>query len=414
MLGLIDLQSMYTSVEVAFDPRLRGKPVVVLGNGESVIVARSPEAKALGLPMGAPIFEWRDLIDHAGVVVRSSNYPLYGDMSERVYSILREAVPDLQVDSIDECFLPMAKVRDPVGLAHELMNRISRGVGLPCRVGLGPNRLFAKLANRLAKKRGGVVDLNPVREREQVLETTPVADLWGIASRWSQRLNALGIDNALQLRDAPPALLRKRFGVVMARIQGELSGYNCIQVNDVEPDRRQIFVTRGFGQAITELSAMREAIAVYVERAAEKMRARGLRANALHVFMHTSPFRSDAQYSASATGPLPVPTGDTRTLLRLARALTDRMWRSGYRFAKGGVGLLDLSRVDRTQGDLFAGETERQGRAMDVVDRINGKFGRGTVRFAAQGATPVRAWSQRQAHLSPAYTTRWSDIIVAR
>jgi DNA polymerase V len=413
VIGLIDINAMYASCEQAFAPSLRGRPVVVLSNNDGCIVARSAEAKALGLPMSAPIHEWRDVVDRHGVVVRSSNYSLYNDMQQRIIAVVRDTVPRFEIYSIDEMFLDFRGIRDPHSLAGELRERVERGVGLPCCVGLGPTKVLAKLANRIAKKGEGIVDLAPIDARTSALEATPVAGLWGIAGRWADRLGAVHIHNARELRDAPAPLLRARFGVAMERIHRELAGIPCADLVDLEPDRKQIFCTRSFGGHVSDLGAMLEAVSAYVVRAAEKMRLRQLAANALQVFMHTSRFRPGPQHAAGVTIALPVPTADTRTLLKVARLLATRIWRPGFRFAKAGVGLLELTRFDCGQADLFTNETERSRRTMAVVDRINLRFGRDVMRFGAQGTATVHAWRMRQAHKSPAYTTNWHDIIVA-
>lgn len=414
MIGLIDMNSFYASCEQAFDPRLRNRPVVVLSNNDGCIVARSPEAKALGFPMAAPIFEWRDLVRKHKVAVRSSNYALYGDMSGRVISLLREALPRIEVYSIDESFLDLTGIADPLGFAADLRDRIHRGTGIPCCVGIAPTKVLAKFANRLAKKGDGVATLMASTDQDQALAAAAVEDVWGVASRWGAQLRTLGIDNAKALRDAPPALLRTRFGVVMERIQRELLGIRCMSLEDMEPNRKQIFCTRSFGSPVNDRDTMREAVAAYIVRAAEKLRSRGLCANALLVFMHTSRHRETPQHYGTATVPLPSATADTRTLLTIAGRLTDRIWRNGFPFIKAGVGLLDLTREDSGQADLFNNESPRSRRAMSVVDSINHRFGRSTMRFGSQGRRTVHAWSMKQEAKSPAYTTNWNDIIVAR
>jgi len=414
MFGLVDMNSFYASCEQAFSPRLRKRPVVVLSNNDGCIVARSPEAKALGFPMAAPIFEWKQLVEQHNVEVCSSNYALYGDMSARVVSILREAVPRLEIYSIDECFVDLTGIRDPLALASELRRRIERGTGIPCCVGVGPTKVLAKLANKVAKRGAGVVDLTDATDREVVLAQTVVTDVWGIGARWGDRLQKMGIADARALRDVPPACIRKSFGVVMERIQCELAGLTCLELEEVEPDRKQIFCTRSFGRAIESREEMREACAAFVVRAAEKLRGRGLCTGALYLFMHTSAFRAGPQHHGAASLPMPVPTSDTRTLLRVARLLADRVYRPGFRFAKAGVGLLDLTRADRGQADFFHAQSAKSVTTMAVVDRINERFGRGALRFGAQGASTVHRWRMRQTNKSPAYTTNWSDIIVAR
>lgn len=416
LFALVDMDAFYVSAEQVFDPRLRGKPVGVLSNGDGNVVSRSREAKALGVAMGQPAFQLRDLVRSQGLILRSSNYSLYGDMSARVHTILREYARAYESYSIDEAFLHWPQLEDRIGLGQRLRTQVLQWCGIPCRVGYGPTKTLAKLANRRAKlvEGEGVVDLSDPTCQSSALAATAIEDVWGIGARWGERLRELGITTALALRDAPAPRLRQHFGVVVERTQRELQGHSCLALDEVEPDRQQILCSRTFGTPVSDEATMAAAIATHVSRAAERMRDRGLAAAALQMFFHTSGFRRGPQWSVSCTVGFASPCDDTRVMLSAARELVATHWKPGIAFAKAGVGLLDLVPAHRTQGDLFApAQTAAQRPLMAAIDRINQRFGRNTLRFGAQALVPESQWQMRQAALSPHYTTRWSDVLKA-
>lgn len=417
--ALIDCNNFYASCERAFAPRLENKPVIVLSNNDGCVIARSNEAKIMGIPMGAPFFRFKRLAEHRKVEVFSSNYALYGDMSARVMDTLAGFTPALEVYSIDEAFLDLGgfERRDLTAYGREIAGTVRRDTGIPVSVGLGPTKVLAKIANRIAKRNpetGGVLDFTALgRHGDAHLSQIAVKDVWGIGKRWAERLQQLGIRTALDLRDADPHLVRRRCGVVAERIVHELRGFSCLDLEQVPPTRKQVMTTRTFGERITTEDAMREAISTFTARTAEKLRAGKLRARALMVFVTTSPFADgEPRYSNSATRSLPAACRDTGELIAAANRILDEIWRPGFRYMKAGVLLLDLVPEAHEQGSLFAtpkpAEAAEKQALMGTLDRLNQDMGRGVVRFAAEGLR--KAWRMRQERRSPAYTTRWDEL----
>ncbi len=417
VVALVDANNFYVSCERAFAPRLEGQPVVVLSNNDGCVVARSEEVKALGVAMGAPVHEIRPLIRQHHIRVFSSNYALYGDLSARLMDVLGRFAPRVEVYSIDEAFLDWTGF-EGTGLvehAQEIVETVRRWLGLPVSVGIGPTQVLAKVANRIAKKQklpGGVVALLEADGQTEALADLQTADLWGIAGRWSAKLETLGIDTALQLRDADPPFLRSAFGVVMERIVYELRGIPCLALEEVAPAKRQIVASRSFGRPVVDLGELKEAVAFHVARAAVRLRRQGSEAGGLQVFVGTNPFvPSDPHYHGACTVELPAPTADTRTLIGQAMRGLAAIYRAGHRYKKAGVMLLSLSPAGRRQGALFdVADSARSQQLMATVDQINARMGRGTLRFGTEGFR--QPWAMRQAHRSPAYTTRWEEVPV--
>jgi len=415
MFALVDGNNFYASCERVFDPKLRGKPLIVLSNNDGCAIARSAEAKALGVRMGHPAHELQHLVRDHGLLMRSANFTLYGDMSARVVQILQDAAPRVEVYSIDESFLDVAGIRHRAAFARDLRERVHRWTGIPNCIGIGPTKTLAKLANKVAKRGAGVVDLADPGDRAAALATFPVEDLWGVGRRWAARLANLGIHTAAHLRDAPPDDLLASFGVVLARTQRELQGHACIELQEIEPDRRQIIVSRSFGQRVDDHGAVAEALATFTERACEKLRRRGLVTAAVQVFAHTDPYRPELpQHHPSRTLTLPAATADTRAVLGTVRHLMRGMLRQGMGYKKAGVVLLDLARPEHLQGDLFAPAVVGDDRLMATLDRINGKYGRGTAGMGVSGWRQKPAWRMRQLQLSPSYTTSVHELPRAR
>lgn len=419
MLGLVDGNNFYASVERVFDPSLRGQPVCILSNNDGCVIARSNEAKALGITMGQPIHQVPPTLRRA-LKVRSANFALYGDLSGRIVSILRDLFPQVEVYSIDESFVSFEGIpdKDREAVAIEARARILQWVGIPCCVGIGPTKTLAKLGNKLAKKTShGVITATP---ESPTLGAFPLEDVWGIGRRWAARLGADGMLTAADLIAADSDTLRSRYGVVLARTQRELQGIACADLEEHEPDRQQIVVSRSFGAEVTELEDVQQAAATFAVRAAEKLRARSLQASGFWVWVNTNPFKGDApQYHPSRAGGFTVPTADTRTILQAVRTAITTMHRRGYRYKKAGVGLLDLNPADVLQGDLFSGVDPRSQRLMEALDIANRRFGRGAVGFAASakrqqdGRPKQPPWAMNQKSLSPAYTTRWDQLLKA-
>lgn len=415
--ALIDCNSFYCSCERICQPELKRRPVVVLSNNDGCVIARSSEAKALGVGMGAAYYKVRHELRRQGVVARSSNYTLYADISNRVMRVMAEMLPGIEVYSIDEAWGDMTGVADPAGLGRSIRERLAREIGMPVGVGISTTKTLAKLANWAAKKwrgTGGVLDLtDPVRQ-EKLLRLAPVSEIWGVGHRSAARLSVLNISTAWELAHFDIGTLRKTFGVTMERTARELRGISCIDFNEGPPPKEAICSSRMFGERQSELPPIREAMAAYVARAAEKLRAQRSLCSTIQVGLQTQlADRKGPRYANAVTLALPAPTDDTREILALAQRGLSQIYRPGYPFSKCSILLMDLSQRGGMTPDLFAPKP-RPGaeRLMAVVDQINEREGRGTVRIGRVPAKP--AWAMRREMLSQKYTTRWEEVIGVR
>jgi DNA polymerase V len=423
-LVLIDANNFYASCEAVLDPAVVGRPLVVLSNNDGCIVSRSAEARALGIPMGAPVFQLRAELERHGVIVRSSNYGLYADMSQRLMATLETWVEELEIYSIDEAFGLLhrpAGSQDLTAWGAELRRQVQRQLGLPVAVGIAPTKVLAKVANRIAKRdprwrERGVFDFAAMADPDPWLAATAIEDVWGIGRQLSRWCRLRGIADARALRDMPPGELRRRAGVVGLRLQQELQGRRCLPLASVAPAKRETCVSRSFSTPINTAAALKEAVATYLCRAAEKLRRQGQRAGTLTVFVRSSPFDGTAFYTNAATTTLPLPSNDTAVLLAAALPLAERLFRPHKPLRKAGVILQDLQPVGLLQHHLLVPQTPEQQRRRDTlmaaVDGINRRYGSGTVQWAACGLAP--AWRMRRGHLSRAATTRLSDVPVVR
>lgn len=415
MFALVDGNNFYASCEQVFQHRLRARPLVVLSNNDGCAIARSAEAKALGIKMGQPAHELKDMVRRHGLQMRSANFTLYGDMSARVVAVLRDSGVPVEIYSIDESFLDLTRIRDRASFAHDLRHRIRAWTGITTCVGIGPTKTLAKLGNKLAKTGAGVVDLSDAAVRDAALATFPAGDLWGVGRKWNAKLASLGITTAAHLRDAPTDLILERFGVVLTRTQRELRAHPCMGLEDAEPDRQQIMVSRSFGARVEDHPAFEHAVATFAIRACEKLRARGLTAGGVWVFGNSDAFRPELrQHHPSRSMSLIAATADTTLVLSTVRVLLHGMLRRGIGYKRGGVALLDLARAEDRQADLFAPATVGNPALMATLDRINRRYGRGTIGFGASGWQVAPAWGMRQHHLSPCYTTRIADAPTAQ
>jgi len=415
-LALIDANNFYASCEQALDPALLGRPVVVLSNNDGCVVSRSSEARQLGIAMGKPYFQIAEKLARHGVVVRSSNYALYGDMSQRLMASLEPWVAELEVYSIDEAFarLPRPPHGDLNGWARELRSRIRRNLGLPIAIGIAPSKVQAKIANRIAKadsRHAGLFDLGGPIDPDPWLEATPVEEIWGIGRRLGRWCRLRGIANARQLRDMASSELRSKAGVVGLRLQLELRGISCLPLEEAPAAKRETCVSRSFSRPILELEELRQAVASYVVRAAEKLRRQHQRAGRLTVFARTSPFAPQV-HGASAGVTLPMASNDTAVLLQAALALVPALHRPQRRFVKAGVLLQELQPEEQLQHHLLVPlppEQQRRREAlMASIDALNRRYGRGTVQWAACGLQPT--WAMRRGQLSRAATTQLQDL----
>lgn len=413
--ALVDCNNFYASCERLFQPELRDKPVVVLSNNDGCVIARSNEAKTLGIEMGVPWHLAKEKFERLGVIVRSSNYTLYGDMSARVMRVLARFTPELEVYSIDEAFLGLGGFGDRLEAhAREIRAAVYQLTGIPVSIGIAPSKVLAKLANRWAKKdplSGGVRLLMDRAAQDAALGRFELRDIWGIAGRLSARLDEIGICSPFALSCADPRSIRERFGVVGERMVYELRGVSCLGLEDVVPDRKSIIASRSFGRPVTSLQDMREAVVSYVARAAEKLRRQHLATAHFVVFMETNPFKpTEPQRNVTRSVQLPVATSDTGRLAGAAVRALETIWREGYRYKKAGVMLLDLGPAARVSGGLFdrpdnAGSIAR----MRAMDHLNQRFGRGTVALAGAGIR--RPWQLRRERLSKRYTTCWEELL---
>jgi DNA polymerase V len=424
MFALVDVNNFYVSCERVFQPQLEQVPMVVLSNNDGCAVARSAEVKALGVKMGTPWFKMKALAKEHGILALSSNYTLYGDMSNRATAVLRDFSPDIEVYSVDESFLRVESVAHLYGgvtaMGQQIRQRVKQWTGLPVCVGCGPTKTLAKIANHLAKKNPefeGVCDLHaiPRPERLQWMSQLEVGEVWGVGKRIAKRLNAMGVETVLDLRNSSIKEIRAQFGVVMERTCNELRGISCLELEDVAPAKQQIMSSRSFGSPVTTLAELREAVASYVSRAAEKLRAQGSVSAAVQVYIQTNRFKeSDLQYSEGLLVPLPDPTDDTRLLTSAATLGLGLIFKPGYQYKKAGIMLTLISDKAKRQQTLFDDPLQRaqSAKLMAAMDAINAEFGRDTVRAGATGTE--KRWAMRSENRSPRFTTRWDELPIAK
>lgn len=416
MYALVDCNCFYASCERLFRPDLERRAVVVLSNNDGCIVARSPEAKMLGIKMAVPFFEVRELYEQGLLHVFSSNYALYGDISSRVMVTLEEMVPEVEVYSIDEAFLNlngMVTEPDRHALGHRIKQRIKTWVGVPVGVGIAETKTLAKLANYAAKhypQTKGVVDLSMTGWRERLLQKSDVSEVWGVGRRTVEKLRAEAIHTAADLAQSDAETMRNRYSVMLERTILELRGIPCFSFDEQPEPKKQVLCSRTFSSRITEYQPLQEAIREYAVRAAEKLREEKLLASHVSIYIRTNPkARFEAKYANSTTYALPSPTSDSRIIMRVATQLLRQIYRSGYRYMKAGVVLNELQPESNYQVDLFSPDlhSQRSAQLMKTIDGINQRFHRG-VTFAGQGFK--QAWSMQRNYLSPRYTTSWQEL----
>ena len=412
--ALVDCNSFYASCERVFNPKLRGKPVVVLSNNDGCVVALSQEAKDAGIKMGVPIFQVKELVRRNKVFVFSSNYTLYGDLSARVMQTLAEFSPNMEIYSIDEAFLSLDGF-DFASMSEygmKIKNTVYQHVGIPVSVGIAPTKTLAKLANRVAKKRKiGSFNLFDDKNFEETLAGFHISDLWGIGFQSTKKLELRGIKSARDLRDASPQMIRELLTVTGARLQDELKGISCIDLEEEASPKKQIISSRSFGELLTDIEPIREAVANHVSRAAEKLRDQGSVAMILQVFVHTNPFREqDPQYYNTATIKLPFGMDETNLMITYALHGLEKIFRDGFKFKKCGVILQEIHPKDQCQLDLFTSQFSEPIRpVISLMDRINERFGTDTLKFAACGVN--KHWQMRAEFKSNRFTTHWDELL---
>ena len=418
MIALVDCNNFYASCERVFNPRLKGKPVVVLSNNDGCIVARSNEAKALGIEVGTPVFKAESILKSRGGAIFSSNYALYGDMSGRVMEVLSQFTPEMEIYSIDESFLELSHlgIKDYPQLGQEIRERVRQWTGIPVSIGIGPTKTLAKVANRFAKRTPecqGVMTLNSPEEIKKLLAMTEVGDIWGIGHRYARFLNRQGILNGLQFRESRDEWIRTHMTVVGLRTAWELRGIPCIEMEEAPDPKKGIVSSRSFGRPVESLQELEEALAEYVTRGAEKLRKQHSVADWIHVFLMTNRFKEeDAQYNNLFGKPISRPTSHTGELIKEAPRCLRVIYRPGFRYKKTGVMFTGIQPEEVLPLSLWEAQEspplEKYSRLMETIDQINHDWGRSTIQSAAAGVS--RNWKMRQFFLSPRYTTRWDQI----
>lgn len=416
--ALVDANNFYASCEKIFDPSLANTPLVVLSNNDGCIVARSAEAKALGIPMGAPMHQWQAFCDAHGVLSKSSNYTLYGDMSARMLSILHDLCPRVESYSIDESFLDLSGYADARSYGVYIRQRLQQDIKITCGVGIGDTKTLAKFANHLAKKQpefAGVCQLHtdtPARTHA-LMAAYPVGDVWGVGRQLSTRLQADGIETVFDLARCDPIAIQQRYGIVLAKTVRELRGESCLSWEDMTQPKQQIIASRSFGTTLSDPQAIKAAISHHVSRAAEKLRAQHSQCAHVYVMLRTNPFREqDRQYRRTTLVPLARASADTRTLMAAALRGLKQIFVPGLRYHKCGVMLGEIGPMNQQQQDLFAPvEDPKRLRLMSLMDRINRDQGAGTLHFASTQLS--RAWHMRTDNRSPRYTTCWDELPIA-
>ncbi|HDN2511948.1 TPA: translesion error-prone DNA polymerase V subunit UmuC [Providencia rettgeri] len=419
MFALVDVNSFYASCEKVFRPDLAGKPVIVLSNNDGCVIARSSEAKKLGVKMGELYYERHSFYRQNNINIFSSNYVLYADMSNRVMSLLSVFAPRLEIYSIDEAFLDFTGMNNTFNLeeyGREIQSTILQNTHLPVGIGIGPTKTLAKIANHAAKtwkKTGGVVDLSSKPRQHKLLSLIPIEEVWGIGRRISAKLKIMGVSTALDLANVPVATIRKTFGVTLERTLRELNGESCIELEEVRKIKQQILCSRSFGQKVLDIDTMRKAVCDYAERAAEKLREEKQRCKIIGLFIRTSRHASGEDYANSINIKLEYPSSDTRDIINAAMRGLNAIWRDGYRYYKAGIMLSDFTDSDVTQFDMFS--TQRPFRNSDelmkTLDAIN-KSGQGKVWFASKGGDS--GYKMKREMLSPAYTTNFDELRVVK
>jgi DNA polymerase V len=415
MFGLIDCNNFYASCERVFQPSLNGKPVVVLSNNDGCVIARSAEAKKLGIPMGEPAYKLKELIETNQVAVFSSNYVLYGDMSHRVMTTIATFVPNMEIYSIDEAFLLLDGFEqiNLKELGEKIVRTTTQNTGIPVSLGIAPTKTLAKMANKFAKKYKaykGVCLIDTDEKREKALKLTEIGDVWGVGRQYAKKLQYYSINNAWDFTQRSKSWVRHTMGVVGERIWLELRGTSCIET-EAPRAKKTICTSRSFGERLTELAPISEAVANFAASCAEKLRHQHSYAGALMVFIHTNPHATNqSQYYNQTVLQLPVPTNDTTELIDFALRGLKSVFKDGYRYKKAGVIVSEIVPERPLQGDLFDHRNrDKYNKVMKTMDTLNTKYGRQKVKVAAQGFD--RKWKLKNEKLSPCYTTNLRDIL---
>ncbi len=414
--ALVDCNNFYASCERVFNPSLKTRPVIVLSNNDGCVVALSAEAKKIGIPFASPYFKIKPLVEKHRIAVFSSNYTLYADMSHRVMTILSSFSPEVEVYSIDEAFLSLTGMKcNLYDYGREIRETVKKWTGLPVSVGIAHTKTLAKAAAHLAKKDpscGGVLDLT-INDRDEYLKKIDVSGIWGVGRKYAEKLNSRGIYTAADFVTADDKWVRSHMTIMGLRTLMEMRGHSCMSLDEAPSPKKAIVSSRSFGQSVESLESLRQSVSSYAARAAEKLRGEKGIAGVVTVFIMTNRFKDDPQYSATLSCELPEASSNTPVITRYALALLQRLYKEGYRYKKAGVMLSGIAASRDLQMNLFLDERERgSSLLMETVDKVNRSHGSGTLFYASAGTD--RPWSMRREFLSPAYTTRWEDLVVIK
>ena len=413
--ALIDCNAFYVSCERVFNPKLNNRPVVALSNNDGCIISRSKEAKALGIKMGVPLFKVKDIVEKEKVVVFSSNYTLYADMSRRVMNIISSSSPYTEIYSIDEAFVELSSLPiDYESYAHQLRQTILQHTGIPVSIGIASTKTLAKVANHKAKKDdslNGVCSLVNYNNIDQILELTEVGDVWGVGRRLSKKLINHGIHNAKLLKNCSDSWIRKMMSVNGLKTITELRGISCIPLEEYSMTRKSCCTTRSFGKLLTNLDDIEQAVTTFARRAAERIRSESLAASCVSVFVRTNPFdKNSAYYSNGASRTLSHPTHDSITIIETALLLTKRIFKNNYQYKKAGVLLSGLCDESEIQETLFEKNYNQNSDLMSAIDAINYRYGRDTLQMASE--CKVGNWKQKRENCTRNYTTQIDRLLL--
>ena len=416
MIALVDCNNFYASCERVFQPKLEGKPIVVLSNNDGCVIARSNEAKALGIKMGAPAFKMKSIFDRNNVSVFSSNFALYGDISNRVMRILSQKAPAIEIYSIDEAFLDFNGIKKPNQFSIELRKIVKKWTGIPVSIGVAPTKTLAKVANHVAKKykSNGVFVLNNESSINRVLKHIPVEELWGVGRQYAKFLSTRGYETAYDLVSANESWIRTNMKVNGLRMVKELKGIPCYELELTSSRKKNICTSRSFGMEVKELKDLKEAVANHATMCAMKLRKEKSLATSILVFIKTNPFKNeDFQYNNAQKIIMKVPSNDSMEITKNALLLLNRIYKKGYSYKKAGVIVSDIVPEGSRQLSLFTNKDPfKVNNVMKAIDKVNQAMGRNKVRLAVQGFD--RKWRLKQEKLSPCYTTRFSDILTVK
>lgn len=415
MFAVVDANNFYVSCERVFNPKLEKRPVVVLSNNDGCIVARSNEVKKLGVPMGAPIFQWRKLLEANNTVILSCNFALYGDMSNRMMKVLSGFSDKFEIYSIDEAFLDVSEIkRDYLEYGNEIKKMIKKWTGLPVSVGIGATKTLAKAANEIAKhdeKYRGVFSLTTLQSNlESSMKLIPISDVWGVGRSYTKSLLSMGVKTAFDLTQFDELCLRKKFGISLVRTTRELKGQKCVDL-DHHSDRKTIITSRSFSNAVSDILILKQAVASFVSNACETLREEKLLAGYISVYVSSGYFESNGYFNSFGTR-IAISTDNTAELIKYAFRILEKIYKKEYKYKKAGIMLTDLSSNKIRQQDLWGEIDNQQSSLSKAVDKINLEWGSGTIDSAAMGIK--QAWQGKSQNRSPRYTTKWEELVMVR